>query len=72
MKGESYLALMIEQRTGVSECVRCEGRHDQLDWKRFAVPVAVSEVEQYTAWATCPTSGDPIMFAVQSLPEVQQ
>lgn len=65
---ERYQARMIAEPEGVAGCARCGGTHETLDWKRFDRP-APSDEGTYTAWATCPTSGDPILFEVR---EVQQ
>jgi hypothetical protein len=63
-----YLAKMIAEREGVAGCARCGGTHQYLDWKAFDRPVP-SDSGQYTAWARCPTTGDPIMFDVQEAVE---
>lgn len=61
-----YQARMIAEHEGLTGCARCGGTHERLDWKAFARPVP-SDAGQYTAWAMCPTSGDPIMFEVQAV-----
>jgi hypothetical protein len=66
LPASAYQAIMISEREGVSGCARCGGTHGHLDWKPFARPVP-SDAGQYTAWAMCPTSGDPIMFEVQQV-----
>lgn len=62
--GEHYMDRMIAEREGLAGCARCFGTHKELDWKRFQRP-APSAGGQYTAWATCPTTGDPILFEIQ-------
>lgn len=62
---------MIAEREGIAGCARCGGTHETLDWKAFARPVEMDE-GRYTAWATCPTSGDPILFMVREEDEEAQ
>lgn len=59
-----YLDRLIAAKTGFEGCARCGGTHEELNWKRFDRPPP-SDSGQYTAWATCPTTGDPILFEVQ-------
>lgn len=59
-----YQARMIAEHEGVAGCARCGGTHERLDWKAFDQPPP-SDSGRYTAWALCPTSGDPILFEVQ-------
>lgn len=63
-RGSDYLDQCITQRRGVNGCNRCGGDHQQVAWKRFVNPIVISDTEEFTAWATCPTTGDPIMFVV--------
>lgn len=62
----AYLDTLIAGHVGQKGCARCGSDHERLDWKRFAIPVDVTETEQFIGWATCPTSGDPILLWVQS------
>jgi hypothetical protein len=52
---------IVSQRIGVSECARWDGTHALLNWKPFAVPPVFDEFT-VTHWATCPTTGDPILL----------
>lgn len=63
-----YQERMITEHEGVAGCARCGGTHERLDWKAFDRP-APSDSGQYTAWAPCPASGDPILFEVQEVPD---
>jgi hypothetical protein len=62
-----YLESLIRDQTGLRDCARCGGTHPSLEWKHFVHPIEVSETERYEAWASCPATGDPIMFAVEHL-----
>jgi hypothetical protein len=45
-------------------CARCHGDgHTELVFRRLAHPVESSEVP-LTHWATCPTTGEPILLAI--------
>lgn len=65
---EQYQARMIADHDGVTGCARCGGTHERLDWKAFDRS-APSDAGRYTAWATCPTSGDPILFEAREVPD---
>ena len=46
---------------GLSACARCGGIHTEpLDWHKFVRPF----LSTYKYWATCPTTGDPILMYV--------
>lgn len=66
---EERVAALVAQHTGIDNCARCDGKHSALDWKRFEQPVEVGANEWYMAWATCPTTGDPIMYSVTFIAE---
>lgn len=46
--------------SSVTSCARCGGNHTGLPLKQFERPP-----EWGTAWATCPTTGDPILVHIQ-------
>lgn len=54
----------------VSECARCGEVHDELTATAFERPVDVPEAGGvlWTHWATCPTTGDPILVATSDAP----
>lgn len=45
----------------IRPCTRCGEAHKGLLSKRFNIPV----LGKWTHWATCPTSGDPILLQEQ-------
>jgi hypothetical protein len=67
--GDSYIDQMIAGRDGLENCARCGGTHALLYWKRFTRP-APSDHGQYRAWATCPSTGEPILFEIQVVRDV--
>jgi hypothetical protein len=57
------LALVV-----VNPCPRCGGEHNGVEVRRFENAVADQEdVLQYDRWATCPDTGDPILWLFDSL-----
>lgn len=48
-------------------CARCGGDHDDLQYKRFVNPIG-DEEGVWAWWATCPTTGDPILMRELSEP----
>ena len=48
-------------------CARCGGRHEGLEFKALGRPMAPSYVSdmQWTHWALCPVTGEPIMSGTQ-------
>lgn len=49
----------------VHGCARCGGAHiNKIDWYRFERPVVDDDEITWTHWATCPTSGDPILMRI--------
>jgi hypothetical protein len=55
---------MSDTLKSVSNCARCGGTHSDLPVKRFERPVAPAEMNglAWDRWATCPTTGDPILI----------
>lgn len=48
-------------------CARCDADgHKDLKFTRFRLPVIVSgrAMVRYSHWAICPTTGEPILYAV--------
>ena len=47
-------------------CARCGELHDDLEVRTFKTPVAPAELApfEWTQWATCPVTGDPILIGV--------
>lgn len=45
----------------ISNCARCGGDHDDLEFEVLARPAPSSDLE-YTAWCPCPTNGQPILM----------
>jgi hypothetical protein len=41
-------------------CARCEQHHDQLVFKQLLRPA-----ENFSAWATCPVTGEPIVLWIE-------
>lgn len=66
--GRAYQERMIAVGEGLDGCARCGGVHERLAWKAFERP-APSDGGVYTAWAPCPTSGDPILFEIRTASE---
>lgn len=57
--------------TSCKNCARCGGEHEGLQFKAFEQPFQPKEaVDRYgkqivwSAWATCPVTGDPILQAL--------
>lgn len=49
-------------------CARCDGDgHPQVEFKAFRQPVEIG-TEKLTHWATCPTTGEPILMAYGERP----
>lgn len=52
-----------DRKLTVRGCARCGAEHADLPIHVFAQPFAPREVDvTWPAWATCPTSGDPILI----------
>lgn len=53
--------------TNIKNCNRCGGDHDGLVAAKFKHPFAPPECAPiaWTHWATCPTTGDPILVMVK-------
>lgn len=48
-------------------CARCDGDgHPGLTFRRFARPIELPPVHVLTHWATCPTTGEPIVLRVHA------
>jgi hypothetical protein len=48
-------------RTTVSNCARCGGTHENLKFTQLSGgPIG----DQYTHWATCPKTGEPIALLI--------
>lgn len=50
-------------------CRRCSGRHEGLPFQRFDPPLPVAATALITDWASCPTTGEPILLVVETIPE---
>lgn len=50
-------------------CRRCSGRHEGLPFHRFDPPLPVAATALITDWAPCPTTGEPILLVVETIPE---
>jgi hypothetical protein len=45
-------------------CARCLGDgHDGLEFRRLTHPIILNGGIEATRWATCPTTGEPILWA---------
>lgn len=45
----------------VHHCARCGQDHERLTYTRFIRPVEDTDGTVWDWWATCPTTGDPIL-----------
>ena len=43
-------------------CLRCGGSHDGLETFLLDRPIKLERGEPWTYWATCPATGDPLLF----------
>jgi hypothetical protein len=52
---------------GLTNCARCGGDHvdPPLTWRKFTRPVRDAQLGDFTYWATCPTTGDPVLLLVK-------
>lgn len=50
-------------------CRRCDGRHEGLPFRRFDPAVLVTTAVLITDWALCPTTGEPILLVVETIPD---
>lgn len=48
----------------LKSCARCGGNHDSLEFKEFKIPIKDSDKETWTHWATCPSTGDPVLMKI--------
>jgi len=48
----------------ITPCARCDGTHEKLTAVPFDKPMMDGETIQYTHWATCPESNQPILINV--------
>lgn len=46
----------------VKHCARCGQDHDDLHYKKFVNPIYDDDGTEWGWWATCPTTGDPILM----------
>lgn len=42
-------------------CARCGADHPHLEWHAFRKPVVDADGTVWRRWATCPTTGDPVL-----------
>jgi hypothetical protein len=42
-------------------CARCYGDHAAMWWVAFVHPIVDEDGTTWTHWATCPTTGDPVL-----------
>jgi hypothetical protein len=47
----------------VTGCSRCGEYHKQLVFKKFTNPIDDTN-GKWTHWATCPTTGDPVLMRI--------
>lgn len=54
----------------ISGCARCGEAHQDLEWFAFQNPVAPPEMApfQWTHWAKCPVTGDPLLQGTLTQP----
>jgi hypothetical protein len=43
-------------------CARCDGEHGPMLFKLLGVPMSRKGVVTHTHWASCPTTGEPILM----------
>jgi hypothetical protein len=44
-------------------CARCHGEgHERLEFRKLGYPVVAGDLE-LNYWATCPTTGEPLLWA---------
>lgn len=55
----------LQNTVGIG-CARCGETHENLEVRTFRNPVAPAELApfEWTQWATCPVTGDPILIGV--------
>jgi hypothetical protein len=62
---QTRASIPITQTQSVRSCSRCGGDHEGVSFRPFVQPVAPPELDfAWTYWATCPTTGDPILLAI--------
>jgi hypothetical protein len=44
----------------VKECPRCGGKHEELQFRNFTVPLVVGS-SKYRYWGVCPKTNEPII-----------
>jgi len=49
--------------TKIGGCARCGEAHDRLKFQKLIRPI-----KENTHWATCPTTGEPIVLSIVLLP----
>jgi hypothetical protein len=59
----------VDHSASIQSCARCEGVHENLPHFRFKQPFAPAELGfTWEFWATCPTTGDPILVSTNYVP----
>jgi hypothetical protein len=48
-------------KSGVLHCARCGQDHEAVEWHKFQRPIEDDDGTVWGYWATCPTTGDPIL-----------
>lgn len=65
-EADEYVDKIIAQRTYMPYCVRCQGTHTSIQWKRITNPKMSSpkgvRASAIIAWAMCPTLNEPILI----------
>jgi hypothetical protein len=58
-------------KTNIYGCARCDGEgHNNIVFCRFDRPAGTNG--EYTHWATCPTTGEPILMKFVKLEDVSK
>lgn len=56
-------------RYNVKSCARCGNDHERLSFKRFAQSIRDNNGIEWTHWARCPQTGDPVLLRVLEVTE---